>query len=244
MPRLYSTDWNQYREHLALYYSTRRLDPSLRDEHGDLDPARYRARVRSHHQREDWRFELIEDLRGFAHDRRVLELGCGYGYWTLHLAEAAKSVLATDVSRHCLARAKKVVSSPNASFAELDAYEVEDARGDFDTVVTLNMINHFPLAVAREVMRRIHRRLGTGARVFVAGEHYYGWRAVMYPKGEAALDLVSARLDAECGPVEIVDNPFTPEQVRQLVGPSASDLFVGDSLGFWWARYSVGREKV
>lgn len=238
MPRLFDGEWQRYREDLALYYSTRRLDSSLRDEKGSCDPEKYRDRIRSHHVPGDWRFELIEDLRSAVGGRHVLELGCGYGYWTFHLAEVSESVLATDVSSCCLAEAERIVRAPNARFAELDAWEIGSAEGEFDSVVSVNLINHFPSVVALEVVRRVERRLGAGGLVFLAGEHYYGWRAAMYRKVGSS-DFVSARMDAACGPVEIVDNPYSREQIRELVGPEARDLFIGSCLGYWWARYRV-----
>jgi SAM-dependent methyltransferase len=236
--RPFTGDWSEYREGLKAYYDKRELSDALKDAKGACDPEKMRALIRSHHAVGDWRFEIIEHLRRAMRGRKVLELGCGYGYWTWHLAQVAESVVATDISENLLAGARGIVDGANVSFRMLDGSDISKAKGEFDAVVSVNMINHFPRAVASSAVAHVNERLGGGGRVFLAGEHYCGWRRRMYRK-QGSEDFVSARDDARSGRVEIVDDPYEPHEIRWMVGPDVQDVFVGDSLGYWWVRYTV-----
>lgn len=59
-----------------------------------------------------------------THDQ-VLELGCEWGSTTQLLARHAGSVIGTDVSAVCIARARNMY--PNITFAVLDAFDVHAA---------------------------------------------------------------------------------------------------------------------
>ena len=43
-------------------------------------------------------FEFLDDLNISLKDKRLIDIGCGTGAWTLHLAKVAKSILALDGS--------------------------------------------------------------------------------------------------------------------------------------------------
>ncbi|TMC03910.1 MAG: class I SAM-dependent methyltransferase [Chloroflexi bacterium] len=55
-------------------------------------------------------------------DDSVLEVGCEWGTTTALLARHARSVLGTDVSRECLARAREI--HPDVEFRPLDAFDL------------------------------------------------------------------------------------------------------------------------
>jgi ubiquinone/menaquinone biosynthesis C-methylase UbiE len=65
--------------------------------------------------------------------RRVLEVACGTGYWTVLLSAGAASVVATDVGAEVLeiARAKPVRGS-RVEFRQADAFDLAGVPGDFD----------------------------------------------------------------------------------------------------------------
>jgi len=74
--------------------------------------------------------QLIPDrLRG----RRVLEVACGTGYWTVPIARAAAEVLATDISEEPLriARAKRLPEG-RVQFRLADAFAFGASLGSFD----------------------------------------------------------------------------------------------------------------
>ena len=236
-------DWAQYRDSLKAYYDARAVSPELEDGAGNFDVVKFREQIRDQHTARDWRFAMIEHLRRAMAGRNVVELGCGSGYWTHHLSEVAASVLATDVSERVLANARRAVDCASVDFQLLDATHIARLQGSFDALVSVNMINHFPRKVAVATVEDLNERLGEGARVFIAGEHYYGWRRRMYRKPGSTQDFVSARVDSKGESVEVVDDPYEPADILRLIGGRARDVYIGDCLGYWWARYTVDREE-
>jgi ubiquinone/menaquinone biosynthesis C-methylase UbiE len=92
---------------------------------------------------------------------RLVELGCGSGYFTAALAPRAESIVATDISPGMLALAKDRVKAANVTFQVEDCQQTSFADGAFDTAF-ISLVLHFtePAAALAE-MRRILKRGGT-----------------------------------------------------------------------------------
>jgi 2-polyprenyl-3-methyl-5-hydroxy-6-metoxy-1,4-benzoquinol methylase len=70
--------------------------------------------------------DLIGDrVSSVVHGRFVLEMGCGDGYMTAHLARDAERVLGFDVSERAIAFARLIVRDPHVEFAVGRAGEIE-----------------------------------------------------------------------------------------------------------------------
>ncbi|MGL6257954.1 malonyl-ACP O-methyltransferase BioC [Vibrio sp. WXL103] len=74
--------------------------------------------------------KLPADMRGM----RVLDLGCGTGYFSLQLLNRGATVVCADLSTHMLHRAQLRCTSPRASFIQVDAESLPFSDGDFDVV--------------------------------------------------------------------------------------------------------------
>lgn len=89
---------------------------------------------------------------------RVLELGCGPGNVTEHIASATKEIVATDFSEKMIERAKATVKLDNVTFEVADAKNLPYPDASFDAVVTSNMLHVIDdpeavLAQARRVLK-------------------------------------------------------------------------------------------
>ena len=72
---------------------------------------------------------MLPDLRG----RRVVDLGCGFGWFARHAAgEGAASVLALDLSRNMIARARAETQSPAVRYEIADLDRLDLPAGGFD----------------------------------------------------------------------------------------------------------------
>ena len=109
--------------------------------------------------------QLGEGTRALVRERvereerlgRLVELGCGSGYFTGVLARKADQVVATDVARGMLELARGAVGAANVAFQPEDAQKTSFPDAAFDTAF-MSLVLHFtePAAVLAE-MRRILR---------------------------------------------------------------------------------------
>ena len=95
---------------------------------------------------------------------RLLDIACGVGYGT-HLLAARQPQVAcvgVDISADAIATARRGYAGPNVDFVLADAMTFADAAG-FDTIVTLETIEHLPDPQA--FVDRIVTLLRPGARL-------------------------------------------------------------------------------
>jgi SAM-dependent methyltransferase len=72
-------------------------------------------------ERQDELEVVQERVSQVLQDHRVLELACGTGYWTAHIASSVESVLATDANPAMLAVAQSKGLPAHVQFAQVDA---------------------------------------------------------------------------------------------------------------------------
>lgn len=85
---------------------------------------------------------------------RVLELGCGAGYYTKELARTGAEICAIDISPDLLMLAARSVSDPRVTFMQANAYAMEFADESFDSVVGSSVLHHLDVEPAiREIFR-------------------------------------------------------------------------------------------
>jgi SAM-dependent methyltransferase len=93
----------------------------------------------------------------FAEGGRVLDAGCGSGYGTAELANAA-AVVAMDVSADAMAHARTAFARPGVYFLQGACESLPFADGSFDLLVAFEVIEHLHrwpemLTEARRVLR-------------------------------------------------------------------------------------------
>lgn len=105
--------------------------------------------------------------------RNVLEIACGTGYWTQHLAKTAKAVLATDLTAETLAVARgKNLPADRVRFATADAYGLPGALGRFDAAFAGFWWSHLKPAQCRRFLASLSARLARGALVVLLDNRY------------------------------------------------------------------------
>lgn len=105
--------------------------------------------------------------------RRVLEVACGTGYWTQHVARSAKSIVATDAGEEPMRIAQsKQYGEAQVRFELADAYALSPALGAFDAALAIFWWSHIPLSRIGQFLRSLHARLEPGARVLLMDNRY------------------------------------------------------------------------
>jgi len=92
---------------------------------------------------------------------RVLELGCGTGYFTRELARSEAEIVAVDLSPELLEIAKTHSSTPNVHYEIQNACALKCADAVFDSVVGSSVLHHLDLKKALPEIYRVLKQHGS-----------------------------------------------------------------------------------
>jgi SAM-dependent methyltransferase len=109
---------------------------------------------------------LLPDLA----DKRVLDLGCGFGWHCRYAREqGARSVVGVDISENMLTRARELSEDAGISYQRSAIEDIAFADAAFDVVISslaLHYVERFDLVCAK-----VHRCLTDGGRFVLSVEH-------------------------------------------------------------------------
>jgi SAM-dependent methyltransferase len=94
---------------------------------------------------------------------KILELGCGAGYFTRELARSGAEIVAIDVSADLLEIAKANCSASNVCYEIQDACALTYSDATFDSVVGSSILHHLEIESA---LREIRRVLKPGGAIY------------------------------------------------------------------------------
>src|SRR5688500_4653436 len=97
--------------------------------------------------------------------RAVLEVACGTGYWTQHIALKATRLVATDATLEPLEFAKLRPNTGSVVFRQEDAYNLPADLGTFQGAFAGLWFSHVPIGSRPAFMRSLHARLQSAAKV-------------------------------------------------------------------------------
>ncbi len=100
---------------------------------------------------------------------RVLELGCGTGYFTRELVKLNIHVTAIDISLDLIAVAKSEIKADNVSFEVQNAYEMRYDQNQFDAIIGSSVFHHLEIEKA---VNEIFRVLKPGGNTCVYRTQY------------------------------------------------------------------------
>jgi len=92
---------------------------------------------------------------------RVLELGCGTGYFTRELARSEAKIVAVDLSPELLEIAKAHSSTPNVHYEIQNACALRCADAVFDSVVGSSVLHHLDIKKALPEIYRVLKQHGS-----------------------------------------------------------------------------------
>jgi malonyl-CoA O-methyltransferase len=129
--------------------------------------------------------------------REVLEIGCGTGLNTCHLAASSRHVLAIDFSEGMLAKARSHVSATNVHFKQQDLRLAWGLTNEtVDVIVCMLVLEH--IEDLNDIFAEASRVLRRGGEFFICELHPYrqlkGVQARFTEKGSDRLTLVPAYL--------------------------------------------------
>ena len=99
----------------------------------------------------------------------VLELACGTGAWTQHIARVADTVLAVDVAVEMIEVARPKISTSNVTFVQADVFTWSPGRR-FDAIFFAFWLSHVPPAMFNRFWERLAAMVGENGRVLAIDE--------------------------------------------------------------------------
>jgi len=110
-------------------------------------------------------FAAYDYARSLAGGKRVLDAGCGEGYNTQALADAAAEVTGVDYSSQAIEFCKRTWTSPNLHFERVDFTDPGDFDATFDLVVNFQVIEH--IEDDRAFLQALRARLAPGGTLLL-----------------------------------------------------------------------------
>ena len=209
----------------------------------------YYARRADHYERVYHKPERQSDLRaieawlpGAFAGRRVLELACGTGWWTLHGARDAAAWLATDLSPETLAVARTKPLPACVQLATVDAYALDlplDAP-PFDAAFAGCWWSHVPLSRLASWLEALHARLAPGARIVFLDNSFVQASSTPISRRDADGNSYQLRTLDDGSVHEVLKNFPTRDEALALLGPRARQARWIDHRHYWVLSYELG----
>ena len=148
---------------------------------------------------------------------RLVEFGCGTGFYTELLARRADSLVATDISPGMLDVAKQRVNAPNVTFRAEDCQRTSLPDGGFDTAF-VSLVLHF--TVPDRTVAEMHRILRPGGTLIVVNLDTQALNGVARVRSLARIIYQGAVGYRIKPPKGFGRNVVTEAQLRQLLDGS------------------------
>jgi demethylmenaquinone methyltransferase/2-methoxy-6-polyprenyl-1,4-benzoquinol methylase len=184
------------------------------------------------------REELAETYRG----RIVLEVACGTGYWTPHIARHALRVDAYDINEETLAIARtKPVDAARVSFSKGDAYAPPIASPRHDAAFAGFWWSHVPRQQIVRFLEGLHAALAPGARVVCIDNRQVEGSSTPVSRIDEHGNTYQSRVLSDGSRHEVLKNFPRTAELQAAVRPYAAAFEVCLFDYYWWLEYTLPR---
>ena len=113
--------------------------------------------------------EIMERLRKNK-SRKVLDLGCGLGRWSVTLARTGFQVKAVDISSEAIKKVQTWAKKEDLSIETqvVAGQELDSGNNSFDVIICNSVLDHMPLSEAQKVMLSLERILKPGGIAYIS----------------------------------------------------------------------------
>jgi len=171
--------------------------------------------------------------------RHVLEIACGTGYWTQHIAPAAARMTATDGTAEPLEFARLRPGTACVSFVHADAYALPTSVGSFDAAFAGLWFSHVPISARAAFLDGLHAHLLPGARVLFIDNSAVQLRDFPIAQTDGAGNTYQLRELRDGSVHRVLKNFPTEAELRTLLEPRASVVSYRALDNFWLLEYEI-----
>jgi len=177
--------------------------------------------------------------------RDVLEIGCGAGLVSSHIARAGAKLHAVDLTSRAIEMTRKrfELAGLSGDIRQMDAEKLEYPRNSMDFVVSWGVIHHSGNMPA--VLERVHRVLRPGGRAYVMVYNRRSLRYQVYCRlwlGVAKMKLPRMSLEQVAGSITDghIARHLDTEEFRRLAAHFSSMSFTFSDEKTTILKYLIG----
>lgn len=160
-------------EYLREYYEKKGKEDVARILHGTFEsPSLFKRMFYA------LRTRAIMEALDLKREERVLEIGCGVGYYTKKIAQHTPRVVATDIAESFLEFAKKNNPYPIEQYVACPVEKLPFENNTFDKVLMSEVIEH--LMYPEQGVREIQRVLKPGGKAVIATPNTNSYLNLLY----------------------------------------------------------------
>jgi len=175
---------------------------------------------------------MYQTLQLFS-GRKVVDLGCGTGYWTRQVASVAKSVTGIELSGEMVRRARQRFYPRPVKIEQADVLSPSGLREQFEGAYMSFFFRHIPRESIRGFFDSLHTRLESGSPVVIL-ENY------SVPQSK---DDQFAQLKTQEEEFRVLSNSFLPEELMSILDGKADDIAIIRQGKFLFFKYTLKETK-
>ena len=218
----------------------------MKDAAEGRDIEQYYAARASEYDRVYAKPERQQDLRAIErwlpsvlHNRTLLEVACGTGYWTQFLAPVARQMVAIDASAEVHRIARSRVEVGNVWFVLGDAYRLPVPVREFEGAFAGFWFSHVPIARIGEFLHALHQTLVPGAKVVLLDNRFVEGSSTRISEQDADGNTYQLRRLEDASAHRVLKNFPSAHELRQAVSAVASEISYHEWQHFWALEYSL-----
>lgn len=180
---------------------------------------------------------LSKHLSELYQGRTVLEVACGTGYWTPHIAARARRVVATDATAEPLGFARVRPGTETVEFLQCDAYLLPEALGQFDAAFAGLWFSHIPVERRHAFLIGLTSRLAPGARVCFIDNSVVQCRDFPIVETDTNGNTYQHRPLRDGSVHRVLKNFPSETELRALLAPFGRDIEYCLLENFWLVQF-------
>lgn len=169
--------------------------------------------------------------------REVLELACGTGHWTQHIATSTKRLVATDGTAEPLEFARLRPGTETVVFRHADAYALPPDLGTFDGAFAGLWFSHVPIEARIAFLQDLHTLLLPGARVVFVDNGNVQLRDFPLVETDAAGNTFQMRQLNDGSVHRVLKNFPTETELVALLSNYGDEIEFSELDNFWMVEY-------
>ncbi len=183
--------------------------------------------------------ELERQLLDRCAGKRVLDLGCGTGYWLEKISEVAESLVGIDFSESVLSVAAERNYSCPVELRLQSFYGLEQVGERFEVVLGGFVVSHIPRLKMPDFLAGLGKVLATGGRLFLFDNRYVEGNSTPISRTDEAGNTYQTRHLENGQTFEVLKNFPVREDWDGWV-PEEMSLVLENLEYFWWIEIKGG----